>query len=407
MLQLKHLLVTYRKDQAYPHKLESTPDNLEIASNLLTIFEEHQGEQRQKIEEVIRYTNYSSLQPKSIQSFVKILFDSSSWIAPDSEETTERRTNLFLQSAAYWQSHANEDLSATEHQENILINSEIEQDLIQSDINTWLYADMLSFQILEKVAPFTPKELLNQYNIQQAQTLLFYTSKLELTLYETQQGLPQVMQMIKFFGLFFSVQKNKDKSMTVSIEGASSILEESRSYGIELAKFFPAILLLQGKWQLTAFLAIDKKKKPMYFKLTQDNIYQSTYPEKNTWSYLKIQELVQTIQDDHKAAKCKATTTIITLKNNKYLLPDFTIGTGKNKIYFQWIRYFNPSKTKYLFDLQDQVPKNYIFIIKAKKKDCIELQKLFQLQLFIFVKDLQSNIIYQHWEKYIEANKKQ
>ena len=53
------------------------------------------------------------------------------------------------------------------------------------------------------------------------------------------------MQYLKFYGLLFLVEK-KENGWGLIIDGPESILDSTRSYGVNFSNLFPALLLIEG-----------------------------------------------------------------------------------------------------------------------------------------------------------------
>jgi len=119
-----------------------------------------------------------------------------------------------------------------------------------------LWADLESEVLLADFEPVTPEELVKWYNLALAQTLLFKSTGMTITI---KSKAPEIFRAIKYFGLMY-LQEEGNK---VRIEGASSLLKLSERYGTSMAKLLPAIVKSDG-WTIDAEIVIRRDTPRIY-----------------------------------------------------------------------------------------------------------------------------------------------
>lgn len=122
-----------------------------------------------------------------------------------------------------------------------------------AEVRDALYADLEEHQRVEKSGISCPKELLDRYNMALVQALLLRATRLTLSL-----GAPrpertrQLLRWVKFHQLIWSATRSDDGGLIVHVDGPTSLFGQSTRYGLQLATFFPMILLQPEPWTVEA-----------------------------------------------------------------------------------------------------------------------------------------------------------
>ncbi len=131
-----------------------------------------------------------------------------------------------------------------------------------------LFADVKDRHHLITLDPaLTVENLLNRYNVELLRGALYLAPRLKIRVYDRYKDL---FKYIKLFGLMHEVTPLPRPGLTVSdqltenqiggyeilLEGAASpfLARTDRRYGIQFARFLPALLLCEAEWELEAEL---------------------------------------------------------------------------------------------------------------------------------------------------------
>lgn len=398
MLTKTLLATTYRQGKVYPFKLPTSKKNLELSERLICLFKESVGRNRVELEECLKGFNIKGVNPKTIQGLGKLLFDRSEFTENQKVDYPALRKAVFDRSASYWRNISKEeDLEYKDHQ-NRMIESLPEQYIALSQQSpNWLYGDNADNQKLCSFKDLTAEALIHRFNISQVQGVLLDTKRLRLKVNTRfDASLKQVFQLLKFFQLMFSVVDSNETEIIFEIDGPASVLENARSYGLEIANFFPAILLLNTSWEMEA--TIKRKGVIRDFKLTitSDNPYQTFYPSQKQWLNNKVEELVVRFNEKYGKKNILATcdNSIFPLSENRYLLPDLKIAKGDKVYYVEWIRYLSEAKLNRLKTRIKDLPKHYLFAIKGKRTKLSPLLKGIESRFLIYSSNLTANGLY-------------
>ena len=97
-----------------------------------------------------------------------------------------------------------------------------------------LWADHEGNLVIKEFQTITPEDLLRQYNLSLAQTLLFRATGTEIRIEDNDQ---QVFRKIKQLGLIYSIHDSK-----ISLEGPISLFKLTEKYGSAFAKLLAAVM---------------------------------------------------------------------------------------------------------------------------------------------------------------------
>ena len=139
-----------------------------------------------------------------------------------------------------------------------------------NELGNLLFGDIPArHRLVELSQDLNVENLLNRYNIELLRGVLYLTPRLRIIVRDKYKDL---FKYIKFFGLMHDVKPlSKGKTLEgeriepsegeiegyeIVLEGASSpfLARSDRRYGIQFAKFLPALLLCEAEWELEAEL---------------------------------------------------------------------------------------------------------------------------------------------------------
>lgn len=365
MLSGNLLLASFRKDRAYPKFLKGNDEEKALAANLLDILEHSPGETREMIEESLK--EIPAKNPKVAEGMAKILLDHAQFAQPEEGNPQELRSQVFDAAADYWTHRAQEATDLEAHRAQVLGPLGLAQPERLENPLGWLFADLPSNQRLEAFEPFTPGQLIDRFNLEQAQGLLLKAVSLRLSI-SGRAALGPLMQRLKFFGLMFRVEKERQGILSLVIDGPTSVLENPRSYGLELANFFPAVFSLPGTWEVKAQIKPQGKKGSFDFLVHQDSGYRSPSPPRDQWAQEKMVQVEKRFNEQYNPHyHARLIAEVIPLPGNRYLLPDLEVSQDGQTLQLQWVRYLTPERIDWLKEIRPHLPKRYYFAVKGKQ----------------------------------------
>lgn len=250
-----------RGDRIHPRRLESDEASLQIAEDLIGIVAEHVNHRRAELEcELDEYVG-TGTDYRILRGLIKLLMDGCEYQTGGSIEPAELREKLFLK--------AREHHPVTPALRQKLI-AEIAEEFGQTIENTSasLYADLNDNQQLIAFEAPTAAGLIVQYNLAQAQALLYRCVEMKLTVApQDAAGYRQLFAAIKRYNLIHTVKGSAATGYQATLSGPVSLFHRSQKYGVRMAVFLPALLQCRG-WNLRA--EIETKRGHAFYELSSE-----------------------------------------------------------------------------------------------------------------------------------------
>lgn len=260
------LAVSFRRgDKIFPFLIKT--DNAGIrrdAAGLIEIFEAFAGETRGALERELEEFIGTGTDYKILRGLIKLLSDRSEFETSAPAEPVEIRQKVFLEARK-----AHPIFPGSEAKIKVIEKVAEEFQCRKEAVTANLYADLPAEQRLISFEAITPEELLDRYNLAQAQALLYRSLEMKIRVAPSDSAnYRAIFGWIKHFGLIHSVLGNAGVGYEITLTGAASLFHRSQKYGIQMAVFLPALLLCKN-WRLRAEIA-QKKGKNLFFELSSE-----------------------------------------------------------------------------------------------------------------------------------------
>jgi hypothetical protein len=136
----------------------------------------------------------------------------------------------------------------------IALSAETKREVLPSEVEKGIYADLQENRILTQFEPPISEDLLNRYNLSQVQGIFYRASHIVINAHRNDPGEYKLLfRYLKLFQLMAYIEGDADTGFTVTIDGPTSLFKPSTRYGLSLAKMIPALLHV-SKWSLKAKL---------------------------------------------------------------------------------------------------------------------------------------------------------
>jgi uncharacterized protein len=263
------LALSYRRgSRITPRYLESdNPRHLQTAGDLALIVEQHRGCRRAELERALDEYIGVGTDYKILRGLIKLLTDRCEFETAGAKDPAEIRRALFTKAAAHLK--AERAIITDDELRRRLINEvATELECLPGEVMAGLYADLSGNQRLVAFEEMSAEDLLNRYNLAQAQALLYKCSEIRLRIEPQEPSVTRrLFAEIKAFRLIHAIRGNPKSGYDVQLGGPVSIFHRSQRYGVQMAVFLPALLLYPG-WRMRA--QIDTKTGPAFFELDSD-----------------------------------------------------------------------------------------------------------------------------------------
>ena len=234
---------------------------LEMAGDLTAIFAEHAGERRAELERELDEYVGNGTDYRILRGLIKLLLDQCEFETASPVLPSEIRRALFLKARLH---HPVSAVEATRAQ--LISEAAAELNCAVEAVEAHLYADLFENQRLVSFDQMSPRELLDRYNLAQAQALFYRSTEMRLRVEpQDAEGYRRIFDAIKAYRLIHTIEGSPARGYNVRLDGPVSMFHQSQKYGIQMAVFLPALLLCRG-WRMTAEI-VPKQGKRVTFEL--------------------------------------------------------------------------------------------------------------------------------------------
>lgn len=224
-------------------------DYLRDAAELIKLFIEHEGRARGELDAALEAYVGLGTDYKILRGVIKLLMDRCTFETASPVEPAEIRRALFLQARAF------HPVTEENVRAEVLTAAAHELGCAPDVLLSGLYADLPSNQKLIEFERLNEGELLDLYNLAQAQALLYRC--LEMRLDVEPQGTENYRELfsaIKAYRLIHTIKGSPSRGYEIRLDGPVSMFHRSQKYGVQMAVFLPALLLCAG-WRMSAEIA--------------------------------------------------------------------------------------------------------------------------------------------------------
>ena len=238
-----------RGSQVYPRFLRR--EQQVWAEQVLNLIRAHQHRCRGELQAALRALEGDSPDYRVVRGFAHLALNAAEFtlaIGEPEPETLRREVfTLATERGAYGETQAREVL------ESVAPRYRLEAETLREA----LYADLPENHLLTALPDFTVDQLVDRYNLAQAQGLLYSALCLRLTAHRNVPGeYRRLFQHLKFHGLMYAVEGNLDDGYQIYVDGPASLFKQTRKYGLQMALFLPALLRV-SRWEMEAVLQRD------------------------------------------------------------------------------------------------------------------------------------------------------
>ncbi|MFB3892504.1 MAG: DUF790 family protein [Phycisphaerae bacterium] len=259
MLTSQESIVDYRDGRAVPDRLDRRRHGhyLDYARRMLDIYARGVGRQRRQLHRDVEavFAAEPDCPIRRIQAFCKLLDDRSVYQTDPRGRASQLRMKVFTAGAKLHPLVAQADrlFEHDERQAKAAIAEELKTPW--PDIEDALYADVMSCQRLESFEPFAAEggqadaaALLGRYNVAQLQACLYRCQEMTV---EATADFTTILRYAKLARLMVEVRALGPSRYRIALTGPASVLRQTRRYGVNFARFLPALLACKG-WRMAA-----------------------------------------------------------------------------------------------------------------------------------------------------------
>lgn len=331
-----------RGDSVTPRRMEPDEASLQVAEDLICIFAEQLQRRRSELDAELDEYVGTGTDYRIIRGLIKLLLDGCEFETGGAVDPAKLRQQLFLKAK---QHHP----VTPAIRQQLIAELAAELAVESQTISDGLYADLSDNQRLISFEAPTPAGLIAQYNLAQAQALLYRCVEMRLTIApQDAAGYRRLFAAIKRFNLIHTIRGTAGTGYLVTLSGPLSLFHRSQKYGIRMAVFLPALLECSG-WRMRA--EIEGKRGKAFYELSSEqqnllahdpfNWMESSNPSETLEKFLTAWAR---LQSEWQASVCSE---VIDLGGTAFV-PDVVLeDEAGRKIYVEFFGFWTP---RYLQD---------------------------------------------------------
>jgi len=324
-------------------------DTLEIARSVIDVFQEHVGktygelvEELEGIEEI----NYRLIRGLAQILERRCVIDTDSVIDP-----IDARRRVFEESRGF--------ITDEKERKKVLGTVARKLSIEPDDLEKTLWADREGNLVIKEFQTIAPEDLLRNYNLSLAQTLLFRATGMEIQIDDNYQ---QVFRKIKQLGLIYSIQDGK-----ISLEGPISLFKLTEKYGSAFAKLLP-IVMESTRWSLRASISRKTFQGKRIYDFTLDYTQKPNFSTELETADIAFDSAIEKefYQLSFKGWTVRREPAV--LKAGQYaFIPDFSLERNGTRIYVEIIGFWTPEYLKHKIQKLNQLQEKGSMILLVNR----------------------------------------
>ena len=333
------LAINFRRgDKIYPRLIKTGDERfLSDAANLIEIFEEFEGKTRGELEGELEEYVGTGTDYRILRGFIKLLTDRCEFETRAPADPVEIRQKVFLEARKF-----QPVLPGSDSKREVL---EIAAEEFQTDsesIYENLYSDLSANQKLISFETYSAKDLLERYNLAQAQGLLYKCVEMKIRVAPSDAAnYRAIFGWIKHFGLIHSVLGNAVNGYEITLTGAASLFHRSQKYGVQMSVFLPALLLCKD-WKMRAEIA-QKQGGNLFYELTSEQTeLTSCYFDEPEYENPDIEKLLKNWEKLSTDWQLRKNHKVIDLGKTAFIPDLVLISPDEQEIYLDVLGFWTP-----------------------------------------------------------------
>ncbi|MBI4640046.1 MAG: DUF790 family protein [Candidatus Tectomicrobia bacterium] len=243
-----------------------SPRYVQLASELITLFQECHGKSRGALIEALENYDGEGTDFRTQRGLARLLIDERSQFSVRGVlSPPDLRRRLFQAATEAYPVVLQPDLIYRTTKDLLIAQVATDLQVSPEQLLAEMYADLPENHLLTTFDPPTPEWLLNRYNFALAQSLLSLSREIILTIYKsTPARAKQIFHYLKTYGLLYTATGDPDSGYEVVLEGPAGLSRLSHRYASSLMAFLPALLLCH-RWKMRAEIVRGEGERHYFY----------------------------------------------------------------------------------------------------------------------------------------------
>ncbi len=244
MLTSEQSIVEFKASRAIPDRLTQSTHRhyTEYAEKMLSVYSNGVGQQRRQLHRQVEslFADEQDCPVRRIQAFCKLLDDQSTFLTDPEDKASKLRLQVFTEAGRFHPLVKQPDRLFEHDEKEIKQKLSDKLNLPWDQIEQSLYSDVIAYQRLERFCGYpNTSALLSRYNVAQLQACLY---RAENMIVSATDDFKTILRYAKLAHLLHDIVRSGPSKYRITFSGPVSVLRESRRYGVNFARFLPALL---------------------------------------------------------------------------------------------------------------------------------------------------------------------
>ena len=342
MLTRAESIVSYEKGVAVPDRLTTKTHAAykELARQCLHVYATGLGRTRRELHRAVEkiFAAEADCPSRRIQAFYKLLDDASQFKGDPHGNAAELRLSVFsLAAASHPLVRTRDRLFGSDEME---VKERIARELGRPwvEIEAQLYADVIDFQPLVTFGGYaSPEAFLRHYNMAQVQACLYRAERMCV---QAREDFKPILRYARLADLMFDIRCKGNAEYLIELSGPATLLRETHRYGVNLARFIPALLACKG-WELEAIVQTPWHGKATFALSSRDGL-RSHWPQAPAFDSSVEENFAAKFGEYNKGWKLLREATILHAGQATFV-PDFTFRHDDGtEVLFEIVGFWTP-----------------------------------------------------------------
>ncbi len=363
-----------RDGQVWPQALPADYHNLGTAQQLSAIFQAHSGQSRNTLNEALRAYEGDRLDYPVIRGLASVLENRCTFGNEPPISPVELRTHLFQRGPVT----SKQDLFSPLDRTQLIAEAAAHFEITPQQVETALFADLAEEQILlDPGEPIPPQDLIARYNLEVARGLLYWAREVRITISDTYKD---IFKYIKLFKLMYTIQPLSDQQgYHITLHGPiSPFVQSTIRYGLQFAKFMPALLLGQ-EWRMEADVQPPsvRSTEPLRYTLDDQTPLKSHFKASGLFDSALEADFAAEFEAKYGGAKRKwelVREDELILVGDTVMIPDFSLTHRKDgrRALIELIGFWHPNYLERKLEKVRQAQRTDLILIVYEKVNVAE-----------------------------------
>jgi uncharacterized protein len=176
----------------------------------------------------------------------------------------------------------------------------------------------------------------------------------------------QLFRWVKFHQLLHVAHRDGD-ALELVLDGPVSLFGPSTRYGLQLSRFFPAVLLQDGAWRMTARVLWTRARMQKELTVTSEDGLASHYRDTGAWRTKAEEHFAARFAEQDRGWTLTEGQLPLAVGDRHVVYPDYTLTSGRRVAHLEVLGHWRPDAlAARLADLERFGPANLVLAVPKK-----------------------------------------